>query len=341
MTDRAKWFVVAVASVLLLGIAASAGVIGWYQYQARGSAAGAVETAPPDDWATGDRIVFRNTAMGDGYGQVASVPLDDPDGPRAVIAQACDRVAATDRRFVCLRSERGIVPRYTATVFDDDGRELESWPLAGIPSRARISPDGTLIATTAFVTGHSYATVGFSTETIVHTADGRDFGDLEDYTLVIDGDIVAPVDRNYWGVTFLDDTTFYATAGLTTTGATYLVRGDLEARTLTAVAEDVECPSLSPDGARIAFKRVTSGSGPTAHWTPAILDLAGGTVHVLDAETRNVDDQIAWLDDDTILYGLPREGAAGDTDIWSLAADGSGVPELFIEHAWSPSVVRR
>ncbi|GAA5201518.1 hypothetical protein [Microbacterium jejuense] len=340
MSDRAKWFVVALASVVLLGVAAGVGVAGWYQYQARGSASSAIETAPPEDWATGDRVVFRNTAMGEGYGQVASVPLDDPGGPRAVIAQACDRVAAADGRFVCLRSERGIVPRYTATLLDDDGHEVESWPLAGIPSRARISPDGTLIATTAFVTGHSYATAGFSTETIVHTTDGRDFGNLEDYTLIVDGEVVAPVDRNYWGVTFVDDTTFYATAGLTTTGTTYLVRGDLKARTLTAIAEDVECPSLSPDGSRVAFKRVTSGSGPTVHWTPAILDLADGSVRILDAETRNVDDQIAWLDDDTILYGLPRDAVAGDTDVWSLAADGSGPPDLFIAHAWSPSVVR-
>ncbi len=37
---------------------------------------------------------------------------------------------------------------------------------------------------------------------------------------------------------------------------------------------------------------------------------------------------------------MPREGVAGDTDVWRLAADGSGEPEVFIEHAWSPSVVR-
>ena len=241
---------------------------------------------------------------------------------------------------MCLRTERGVVPGYDATLYTDDGVEVASWPLAGIPSRTRISPDGALVATTSFVTGHSYATVGFSTETVVHTTDGRDLGNLEDYTLVVDGEVVAPVDRNYWGVTFIDDTTFYATAGLTTTGTTYLVRGDLESRTLTAVASGVECPSLSPDGTRIAFKHLTSGSGPTAHWTPAVMDLASGDVQVLTPEARNVDDQIAWLDDDTILYGLPRDGAVGDTDVWSLAADGSDGPELFIPHAWSPSVVR-
>jgi len=340
MTDRAKWFFVALVSVIVIGIAAGVGVVGWFQYQARGSAPSAIAISSADDWATGERVVFRNTAAGEGYGQVASVPLADPQGPRALVDRACDRVAASEDEFVCLRTERGVVPRYTATLFTDDGSERDSWPLAGIPSRARISPDGTLIATTSFVTGHSYATVGFSTETVVHATDGRDFGNLEDYTLVVDGEVVAPVDRNYWGVTFVDDTTFYATAGLTTTGTTYLVRGDLETRTLTAIATGVECPSLSPDGARIAFKRVTSGSGPTAHWTPAVMDLASGEVRVLNRETRNVDDQIAWLDDDTILYGLPRDGVAGDTDVWSLPADGSDEPALFIPHAWSPAVVR-
>jgi Tol biopolymer transport system component len=126
---------------------------------------------------------------------------------------------------------------------------------------------------------------------------------------------------------------------MTTAGVTYLVRGDIPSRTLETLAENVECPSLSPDGTRVAFKQVTSGSGPTVHWTPAIYDLATGEVRLLP-EQRGIDDQIEWLDDDTILYGLPREDAVGDSDVWMLAADGSSPPELFIEHAWSPSVVR-
>lgn len=94
-----------------------------------------------------------------------------------------------------------------------------------------------------------------------------------------------------------------------------------------------------PDGTRIAFKRVTSGSGPTVHWTPAVYDIATGAVTLLP-ETRSIDDQIEWLDDGTILYGMPRDGAVGDYDVWKLAADGSSEPSVFIEHAWSPSVVR-
>ena len=45
-------------------------------------------------------------------------------------------------------------------------------------------------------------------------------------------------------------------------------------------------------------------------------------------------------DDQTLLYGLARDGAAGDSDIWQINADPASRPSIYIEHAWSPSVVR-
>ncbi|MEJ1921975.1 hypothetical protein KHB019_001230 [Microbacterium sp. KHB019] len=316
------------------------GISAWAQYQQRQNAPSAADTTTTDDAPSGDRILFRNTASGQGYGHVASVPLAEPGGPRAVLDIACDRVAASGGAISCLRSERGITPSYGAHLYDAAGTtEQLGWALPGIPSRTRFSPDGSLVATTSFVTGHAYATIGFSTETVIHrTDDGESFGSLEEWTLLIDGAPSAPLDRNYWGVTFVDDDTFYATVGMTTTGETHLVVGDIAKRTLTALADDVECPSLSPDGTRIAFKRVTSGSGPTVHWTPAVYDIASAAVTVLDTESRSVDDQIAWLDDGTLLYGMPND-TVGDSDVWSLNADGSGTPTILIEHAWSPAVV--
>ena len=340
MSNRLKWLMIVAVAVVALGATTIVGVFAWQQYQQRSLAPSSVETTAPSGWDSGDRIVFRNTAPGQGYGYVSSVTLADPAGSRAITGTACDRVDAVAEEFSCLRTVRGIAPTYTGTLYSNDGTELQSWPLSGVPSRTRISADGSLIASTAFVTGHSYATVGFSTDTRIHRADtGEDYGNLEDWTLIIDGAPSTPVDRNYWGVTFVDDNTFYATAGLTTTGVTYLVVGDIAARTLTSVTGTVECPSLSPDGTKIAFKRVTSGSGPTVHWTPAIYDIASGTVELLPEE-RSIDDQIEWLDDDTILYGVPRSDTAGDSDVWSLRIDGSAEPEILIEHAWSPSVVR-
>ncbi len=69
------------------------------------------------------------------------------------------------------------------------------------------------------------------------------------------------------------------------------------------------------------------------------LDLATGTETVL-SEKRSVDDQIEWLDDQTLLYGLADETTEGDSNIWKLPTDPASQPSLFIEHAWSPSVVR-
>ncbi|WP_345801204.1 hypothetical protein AAIB33_17335 [Microbacterium sp. AZCO] len=335
-TRRARWIAVVAISITALAVVGATAAIALQRNAARaGETVTAASASPAPGWATGDRIVFRSTAPGADYGLVASVPLDDPQGPRATSGVACDRVDASAHEFACLWSERGIVPAYRAALYEDSGRPMQEWSLPGVPSRTRLSDDASLVATTSFVTGHSYAAVGFSTQTVVRRTSGEVIGDLEQFTLLIGGQPTAPVDRNFWGVTFADDTTFYATAQ--TGGQTYLVEGDLKARTLTAIAKNVECPSLSPDGSRIAFKRVESGSGPTVHWTPSILDLATKQVRTLP-ESRSVDDQIEWLDDSTILYGMPR--ATGDSDVWALRADGSQPPELFLEHAWSPSVVR-
>jgi hypothetical protein len=336
---RAKWAIVAIVAIVVLGGTTAFALSRWTDSRAAADSPGGAEIAGAGTWAGGDRIVFRNTAAGAGYGHIASVALADPSGTRTVDEGVCDRLDATPTRLACIRTVRGIVPAATAAVLAADGGVASEWPLSGVPSRTRLSPGGGLVATTAFVSGHSYASVGFSTRTTIRRMDGTELGDLEDWTLLIDGSPHAPVDRNYWGVTFADDTSFYATVGLTASGTTSLVRGDVSTRTLRALTENVECPSLSPDGTRIAFKRVTGGAPPAVHWSPAIYDIATGAVSVLP-ESRSIDDQIEWLDDDTVLYGIPRSDAPGDMDVWRLAADGSGAPSVLIEHAWSPAVVR-
>ena len=51
------------------------------------------------------------------------------------------------------------------------------------------------------------------------------------------------------------------------------------------------------------------------------------------AETRSVDDQAEWLDDDRVLYGLGGE-------VWVVNADGTGKPARYLTEADSPAVVR-
>ena len=81
------------------------------------------------------------------------------------------------------------------------------------------------------------------------------------------------------------------------------------------------------------------GNLPPGHWRLVDYDLVTGTTVPL-AETRSVDDQVAWLDATHVLYGLPRGGAgAARSDVWSVPADGSGHPSVLIPDAWSPAVV--
>ena len=54
-----------------------------------------------------------------------------------------------------------------------------------------------------------------------------------------------------------------------------------------------------------------------------------------------MDDQVEWLDDTRIVYGLPRVGAAAATsDVWVVPANGGGEPEVLVRDAWSPAVIR-
>jgi Tol biopolymer transport system component len=100
------------------------------------------------------------------------------------------------------------------------------------------------------------------------------------------------------------------------------------------VVSNVECPSLSPDGTRIAFKKRVSGN-LSAPWRLYVLDLATLKETPL-AETRSIDDQAAWLDGDTVMYQVPNpEGY----DIWEVPADGTGTPKILIHDGDSPAVV--
>ncbi len=62
-------------------------------------------------------------------------------GARTFSSIACDRVDATTDVTSCLRTERGVVTRYSLTEYDADGQEIQQVSVPGIPSRTRLSHD--------------------------------------------------------------------------------------------------------------------------------------------------------------------------------------------------------
>ncbi|MEU6966295.1 TolB-like translocation protein [Kitasatospora aureofaciens] len=283
--------------------------------------------------STGRQLLFRNMAWGPHRDEITTVPADQPDGPRTASGTQCLRFHAAAGTGICLQAEHGALEdTYRAVVLDDHLHQRRSFPAAGIPTRARVSPSGHLTAWTVFVSGDSYAGTDFSTRTSI--VDVRDWNlreNLEDFAVIKDGRPYQAHDVNIWGVTFADDNTFYAT--LATSGQTHLVRGDLAARTLTTLHDNVECPSLSPDGTRIAYKKRIPGLSPDAPWRLYVLDLATGA-ETATAEQRNIDDQALWSDDGTLLYALPGDYGA---DLWTVPADGSGAARLVTKAAVAPA----
>ncbi|MGW1589884.1 TolB family protein [Streptomyces sp. NPDC002386] len=281
------------------------------------------------------RLAFVNAAAGPHRASVASVPSADPGGRRIASDLKCARFYAAAGTGVCLQSDPGVLKQSNrALLLDADLRTRREFPLAGTPSRARVSPSGRYAAWTVFVSGESYSSAFFSTRTsILDTRTMRLVPSLEKFSVVRDGKPYHASDINFWGVTFAsDDDTFYAT--LNTAGKTYLVRGSLSRRSVTTLAENVECPSLSPDGTRVAFKkRVLSGA---TLWHEYVLDLRTLRRTPL-AERHSVDDQATWLDDRTLAYALPADGRVGGSDLWSVPADGTGTPRLLIAGASSPA----
>jgi hypothetical protein len=288
--------------------------------------------------------VFRSTALGDSYGHVTLAYLDAPDGPRSVGPLVCERVHYASGTGLCLETSRRAVTTYRAVLFDQHFTRRQVMELAGPPSRARVSPDGRRAAFTVFISGHAYSTPDFATRTsIVDASTGTPLvDDLEAWPVTRDGAAFKAPDFNFWGVTFAHDPRrFYATLG--TGGNTFLVEGDLSTHQLRVIAEGVECPSLSPDDRRIAFKhRETGGASGRFAWHIAVLELSTGRITVLKGETRSVDDQVAWNDSGEILYGMPVDSqrSAAETDVWAIAADDSAPPRRWLSYAFSPAVAR-
>ncbi|REE99334.1 PD40 domain-containing protein [Thermomonospora umbrina] len=278
------------------------------------------------------RLVVRDMTPGPGRGRISAVA----GSTRTSVGPRCVRFHAAAGTGVCLNTDPGPIPRTYAAVLDRTLREARRVPLPGVPSRARVSASGRMIAWTVFVQGDSYTSASFSTRTgILDTRTGRTRTNIEDIPLTLDGHRHTSPDVNYWGVTFArDDTRFYAT--VSTKGRTHLVEGDYARWTARTLRENAECPSLAPDGRRLVYKKRVSAD-PADPWRLYVLDLRTMRETRL-AERRTVDDQAAWLDDRTVMYARPR--GAGGSDVWAVPADGSGAPRILVPDAASPVLLR-
>jgi WD40 repeat protein len=304
--------------------------------QATGEAALAPEPASqPIRRPAGSFVVYRSLdrVTPARYGDLAVAPLNRL-AAGSTGSLRCERVYSAGGRGLCLAQSGRLRFTYRAVILDGNFRPVSSLGLSGIPSRARISPDGRYGAVTTFVSGHSYATPGtFSTQTIlIDMSTGRKLANLEQFAVEHDRGVIDTPDVNFWGVTFTRNPgRFFAT--LATGKKTYLIQGDLRTRRAQTVRENVECPSLSPDGTRIAYKKRVAVDKSTAWmWHLYVLDLRTGHDTPL-AEQRQIDDQVEWLDEKRVLYGVGEE-------VWVARADGKGAARRFLKAAASPSVVR-
>jgi hypothetical protein len=286
---------------------------------------------------SGGIVVFHDlgTEPGGTRGRIAYVPLSDPNGPRHLLGLTCGRVYFKAGVGTCMGYAVHPLGGYRLLIFNRRMKVEHSYGLPGVPSRTRVSADGRYASSTVFTTGDSYALAGvFSTRTrIYNVATGRALPGLESWRTYRDGDLVTAQSRNFWGVTFAPNSnTFYATLGQGT--QTWLVRGDIAKRTMTTIHTNVQCPSVSPDGTQVAFKKAISKPaypGAPVSWRFTVLDLKTGRETSL-SETRSIDDQIEWLNDNEVLFGDGH-------NIYVDNANGSGTPRVLIRNADSPAVV--
>ena len=253
-------------------------------------------------------VLVVNRAPGEDYGRLA---IRHADGSRTLLERECTRVHIAAERGVCLSQIDGVVTSFATSFFDPATPEttIKSYASA-LPSRARISPDGRFSSVTAFISGASYEDIGGGSSTIVTIDDidgsGNTLTSLVQYEVDSDDPRYDNLEPQYWGMTFANDDEFYVTGFFG--DEPEVMRGSIETQTLVPTGWDGSCPSLSPDGKTIVFKEPRLDGG----FSLAAVDIESGRRWVIN-ESKSVDDQVEWLDNDTILYAVHPDG--GDTPV--------------------------
>lgn len=278
-------------------------------------------------------IAFVNRTPGDDYGKAGLMTFD---GERIITELKCTRIDLNSTSGLCLNKPENPLGSGHGLLLDTRLLALGKFNVTD-PSRASVSPDGGLVAWTGFTEGHDYGEVGeFSTLTQIINIERGLAVDLEqDFQVVIDGEVDRSLDHNFWGVTFLNNDVFYAT--LATGDSTYIVEGSTSRGVVEAKFDNATCPEISPNGATIVAKEQRGD-----HFQLVAIDVATGTRRDL-GETRSVDDQVEWLDNDSILYAVVNEDEGTEAqpayDVYVLNTAPGASPRLLIPFADSPAAV--
>jgi hypothetical protein len=292
-----------------------------------------------DDVRAAPHMFFLSAAA---YGRVAVVRLANPAEQWVMNTPECERSHFDKNGGLCLVLNReSVQPRAFAYFLDAKFQTRGRLDLAGLPIRARISPDGKLGASTVFITGENYASEEFTTRTTLYDLSTHSaIADIEHFTVERDGKPFHDPDFNFWGVSFRRDSNhFVATLG--TGGKRFLVEGDVARRHFRVVADDVECPSLSPDERHVVFKRHRTGQRGWQLWA---MNLETRESWAITDEQQDIDDQVEWLDNDHVIYGmvLGPGPVAQNLGLWTTSIDRAAGKnqKFFLQSAWSPAVIR-
>ncbi len=276
-----------------------------------------------------------NRIPGDDYGRlVRRTALGDREHVGNI---RCERFHAADDNGLCLW--RSGINSFKATLYDfSEGTEEEvlTWGIR-LPSRARVSRDGSFASYTVFAEGSGYQDVsGFVTiAELFDTSNPEERFNLFQFDhSEEDAEYFDDINSNFWGVTWGRAGEFYATWG--NGEETRVIKGNFDDKTIEILDLVGSCPSLSGDGNTLVYKKLVD-----EEFFLVSYDLESGEETFLN-ETRPVDDQVEWLDDNTIGYAIHPEGFVSDEttvqpefDTWSLTLDGSE-PELFLPNSDSP-----
>ena len=277
-------------------------------------------------------LIFVNRVPGEDYGKVGYI---DRNAERHIVDLECVRIDWNVNGGLCLDHGTSVSPG-TGYLLAPDLEPTTRFDLS-LPSRTAVSPNGGVMAWTGFTLGHSYLNPGeFATITQLISVERETGRNLEEVweTYLPTGELLSSEDQNYWGVTFIDDERFYATVGHS--GTTDIVEGSLLDPRLEVVFEGVSCPEVSPDGSTVVVKEMQGD----AFFQLVAIDVETGQRRDL-GETRSVDDQVEWLDDDRIVYGMPNAENGTDAqpafDIWVLDVSAGSQPQLLVPFADSPA----